>query len=271
MNLNPTLNREPTYICIYCKRDKSKVTFEKEAHVIPEALGGTKKYAPKGFECDQCNNFFATIETKIVESYPFMFERVISGTISKRGKYPIIDRNEIGYKVEYRYEEKDPIDRPWIHIDLNKFPKEYYSGSIEEGTIKFSIPIKDYRDYYANLSRFLIKMGLGLMLFAKPYDSSWHDSYAAKYDLCRKFTKEPKKKAKWELLTGDTITGSQPQLRQYDNWNFLRISDDSVFFCYKYGLKVFVCRLDEPKLKHYQSVIEQIFSIENSQVMEVEI
>jgi hypothetical protein len=196
-----TLNIEPPYLCIYCMKDRSKVTFKKKAHIIPEALGGTDEYAPKGFECDRCNSFFATIETKIVESYPFMFERVISGTVSKRGKYPVIDLNENGYKVEYRYEEKNPIDKPWICIDLNKFPKEYYSRSIEEGTIKFSVPVKDYKDYYANLLRFLIKMGLGLMVFTKPYDSSWHDPYASKYNLCRKFAKEPKKRAKWELLS----------------------------------------------------------------------
>ena len=255
-------------------RDKSKVTFKKKAHIIPESLGSTDQYAPKGFECDKCNNAFAIIERKVLENPFFLFERAISGTLSKKGKYPIIDHSENGLKIEYRHEE-DLIKRPFIDIDLSKFPKEYYSGSIESGTITFDIPIKDYKNYYACQLRFLIKMGLGLMLFAKPYDSSWHDPCAPKYDLGRKFAKEPKKKARWELLIGDPKQGSQPQLGQNDDWNLFRILDSSlgssIFLCYRYGLKVFVCRLDKPELKYYQSAIEDEFFIEKSQVMEVEI
>ncbi len=252
-------------------RDASQVTFKKKAHLIPESLGSTDKYAPKGFECDKCNEAFSIIEQRVLNSVPFLFERIISGTLSKKGRYPIIDYENIGIKVEYKSDEANPQDRPFVHIDRTKLPEEYFSKDEETGIIKFVIPEQAKRDYYANWLRFLIKIGLGLLLFENPYDRNWNDPYAAKYDSSRKFSKEPIKGAKWELLISDVKYESRPQLGQYNDWIFLLIPNGPVIFCYKYGINAFVCNLDAPELIHYQDIIEQYLPVENSQIITVEI
>ena len=43
--------------CIFCHKD---VSISKSVeHIIPESLGNKSHVLPKGYVCDECNNYFA--------------------------------------------------------------------------------------------------------------------------------------------------------------------------------------------------------------------
>lgn len=52
-------------VCRFCEKDATQTTFRKEAHIIPQSLGN--KYLLSDYECDRCNELFATYETNLNE------------------------------------------------------------------------------------------------------------------------------------------------------------------------------------------------------------
>ena len=57
------LGNKTNRICRFCGKDSSKTTFKKKAHIIPEFMGN--KYCFSNFECDNCNDYFGTVEDSL--------------------------------------------------------------------------------------------------------------------------------------------------------------------------------------------------------------
>ena len=74
--------------CLFCKQnsDNSKSV----EHIIPESLGNKEHILPKGFVCDNCNQYFASkVEKPLLEQPYFRDVRHRARIESKKGRVPI--------------------------------------------------------------------------------------------------------------------------------------------------------------------------------------
>lgn len=71
--------------CIFCHKDSS--TSKSKEHIIPESLGNKSHTLPKGYVCDECNNYFARkIEKELLEQPYFISLRHRNEICTKKGK-----------------------------------------------------------------------------------------------------------------------------------------------------------------------------------------
>ncbi len=72
-------------ICIFCHKDSS--SSKSVEHIIPESLGNTHHYLPKGYVCDECNHYFAIkIENSLLSQPYFVSLRHRNEILTKKGK-----------------------------------------------------------------------------------------------------------------------------------------------------------------------------------------
>lgn len=72
-------------ICIFCHKDSS--ASKSVEHIIPESLGNTHHYLPKGYVCDECNHYFAIkIENSLLSQPYFVSLRHRNEILTKKGK-----------------------------------------------------------------------------------------------------------------------------------------------------------------------------------------
>lgn len=74
--------------CIWCKNDESQVTFNKDAHIVPQSLGG-KSICPS--VCDKCNHYFGS-PTNNKPAIELVFKETFNITRARL----LIGENEIG-------------------------------------------------------------------------------------------------------------------------------------------------------------------------------
>lgn len=73
--------------CIFCKAD-SLQSMSTE-HIMPESIGNTDHFLPKGIVCDNCNNYFSReLENPILSSGIIQELRSIMEIKTKKGKIP---------------------------------------------------------------------------------------------------------------------------------------------------------------------------------------
>jgi hypothetical protein len=101
------------HICRFCGRSDADVSFQKEAHALPEALGNKSLFSE--YECDECNGTFGrTIENDFGNwSKPMRTLMRING---KKGVPTIRKGPKDGWRIEYKNSqleikayESDPI------------------------------------------------------------------------------------------------------------------------------------------------------------------
>ncbi len=72
--------------CIFCSSDAN--SFSSIEHIIPESLGNTKNFLPKGVVCDVCNSYFSIKIENPVLSNPFFKElRARNEIPTKKGNF----------------------------------------------------------------------------------------------------------------------------------------------------------------------------------------
>lgn len=72
--------------CIFCHKDSS--TSKSVEHIIPESLGNKLHILPKGYVCDECNNYFARkIEKVLLEELYFVSVRFRNEILTKKNKH----------------------------------------------------------------------------------------------------------------------------------------------------------------------------------------
>ncbi len=80
--------------CIFCGSNDASSSI---AHIVPESLGG--RNAPTGrpgVSCDRCNQYFGQkVESKALQSFPFIVYRLMNGIPSKKGRFVRMD-TELG-------------------------------------------------------------------------------------------------------------------------------------------------------------------------------
>ncbi len=71
--------------CIFCHKESS--LSKSVEHIIPESLGNKHHFLPKGYVCDECNNYFAVkIERELLEQPYFKSMRFRNEILTKKGK-----------------------------------------------------------------------------------------------------------------------------------------------------------------------------------------
>jgi|GEM_PF-2928687 len=79
--------------CIYCLKDSSKT--QSHEHIFPEALGYKKKL-PKGYVCDNCNNYFSDLDKNVLYNRIVALKCGAEGIPGKKGH-----RLQIGQKLNF--------------------------------------------------------------------------------------------------------------------------------------------------------------------------
>lgn len=75
----------PNMQCIFCHKDSG--ASKSVEHIIPESLGNKHHFLPKGYVCDECNNYFAVkIERELLEQPYFKSMRFRNEILTKKGK-----------------------------------------------------------------------------------------------------------------------------------------------------------------------------------------
>ena len=72
--------------CIFCHKDST--ASNSVEHIIPESLGNKQHILPKGYVCDECNNYFAVkIERELLNQPYFKSMRSRNEILTKNGKF----------------------------------------------------------------------------------------------------------------------------------------------------------------------------------------
>ena len=71
--------------CVFCHKEST--SSKSVEHIIPESLGNKHHFLPKGYVCDECNNYFAVkIERELLEQPYFKSMRFRNEILTKKGK-----------------------------------------------------------------------------------------------------------------------------------------------------------------------------------------
>ena len=71
--------------CIFCHKDSS--LSKSVEHIIPESLGNKHHFLPRGYVCDDCNNYFSVkIESQLLAQPYFVSMRFRNEILNKKGK-----------------------------------------------------------------------------------------------------------------------------------------------------------------------------------------
>lgn len=136
-------------VCIWCKRNEGKSSFDRKAHTIPQALGGKEICTTV---CDDCNHYFGNvsnqmpaIETVIKETFNISRARFLAST-EKLGKnkplarfkslYFNVDFNrgkfsiKPGYSLKKNFQEKicKQLKRGLFKIFLEELERQQKKG-----------------------------------------------------------------------------------------------------------------------------------------------
>lgn len=157
--------------CIFCKQN-SKDSKSRE-HIVPESLGNKSYILPKGWVCDQCNNYISReVEGPFLNSFYGKYSRFEMAVPSKKGRIPIIS----GYHLQSRIKvnildyKKDITIFPANENDNELLKKSILSNKTGSLLIPNSgIPTPSYE-----LSRFIGKIGFELLAFRICEDEEWN-------------------------------------------------------------------------------------------------
>jgi hypothetical protein len=203
-----------------------------------------------GFVCDPCNQYFGSkVEQKVVGLAPFGIERVRADVPTKKGKpavfrdpaglnlFPTGFLNHVVFAAEPRY---------YLRTTAFSFPQLVVSPTPQE-------------DFH--LVRFLLKMGLEMLLFA----TDDIDPYASTFNRARQFARYGGGSPSWEFAMGtypradDLIISERVdehgplvthQLYQYQ---LGQMFSRDIGFCFMYRTHLFACNLSNPSITEYLS------------------
>lgn len=127
-----------TKICALCSRNDNEVSFSKEAHIIPAALGNNKYFSNE--ECNECNEKYGeTLENELAQM--FGLQRSISGIKGRSlPKIKFHTGETIGFNQSKNSAEV--ISKENGKIDIQR----------GDGEVKIFVEMPKYKPYYAILS-----------------------------------------------------------------------------------------------------------------------
>lgn len=178
----PIHERQPPNDCLYCRH--TDVPFERVEHPIPESLGNDDLIIPKGWVCDPCNQYFgAKLESKVLSLPPFSIERTAFNVRSKKGR--LAHHQDDGFALAATgYGGRVAI------IDQGNT-----IGALRVARDGLYIPHVP-RDYDNLVARFLLKVGLGVLLM------EGLDTFEGQFDLARRCARYGERARDWDVAYG---------------------------------------------------------------------
>jgi hypothetical protein len=210
-------------------------------------MGNDDTVVPKGFVCDACNQYFGSkIEKQIMASPPFNVERVRASIKTKKHGYS-------------KYVENDLLllsNGFWDHLLFAMSPERYDSiFNDNRGVLWVDTP----SNYVILLARFLIKMGLELLVLTDKLDA-----YSSSFDRARRCARFGEGAISWEVAYGryptrDDLVKSKRfdedgpletrQIYQYEMGCMLPNGECQLVF--NYLGHCYACNLSKPSLQEY--------------------
>ena len=234
--------------CLFCL--KTDVPFKRREHPIPESLRNDDLILEPGLVCDLCNQYFgAKVEQKVLSAPPFSIEKAGAAVKSKKGKMPMVKVNDDVHLYPTGY-----LDRLLLLAE----PK--YLLGMSFGSFPYIvIPSDAETDFY--ISRFLVKMGLELLLFERDKV----DPYASQFDAARMYARYGNHGMRWQM--GYAVYPNKSDLvisTRFDEFGPLtthqlyqcsmgRMLSGDFGICFVYRTHVFSCNLSSPSHIEYVS------------------
>ncbi len=148
--------------CIFCHKDST--ASKSVEHIIPESLGNKDHFLPKGYVCDECNNYFAVkIERDLLDQPYFKSMRFRNEILTKKGNHVkermIFPGAMMACDVEMRLTDSG------LFMSFND---DHLYKAIKDGKTHTMIspycPEPDYPS--TNLSRFIAKCAYEYVLYS---------------------------------------------------------------------------------------------------------
>jgi hypothetical protein len=252
---------EPPFKCLFCLR--SNVSFVSVEHPIPESLGNDDWTIPPGFVCDDCNNYFgAKIEKEVISEPPFILERLGYVVKSKKGKVPTYKARQGLNLVSSGFK-----DLVLLHAE-DKYVK-YYHSTLHRKPFVINAP----KHTAFNISRFLLKMGLEMLLATANIDP-----YSTIFDNARNYARHGNGSEKNQWQVGYAFYPKREDLeistrydefgpivkRQLYEYGIGVLPSGDISMSFVYGQHIFACNISRP------SIVEHLilFNLHNNFTMQ---
>lgn len=214
---------------------------------VPESLGNDDLVLPVGFVCDKCNQYFGSkVENKVISEPPFILERLGYIVKTKKGKLPKYEARKGLHIVP------SSLADTLLFVADNSYVDHYHASLGRQPFI-----IYQSEHVTSNLARFLIKIGLEIMI------DSAVDPYSPVFNAARKHARWGRFGKKWqvgyafyprredlEISTRHDEFGSLVTRQLYEySMGFLPSGDISMSFIY--GQHIFACNLSQPSISEH--------------------
>jgi hypothetical protein len=138
-------------VCRFCARTKPEVTFNKEAHAVPELAGNGTLISL--YECDDCNDRFSSFEDDLGKLT--LLQRVAGQVLGKGGfpsaktgqKKSRIDVDATGFKIEEHVEDSiAEIDFEKHTLTITIEPQQHRPLGAFKALVKVALTLMDQED-----------------------------------------------------------------------------------------------------------------------------
>jgi len=245
--------------CVFCKNESSlSISVE---HIIPQSLGNTKNFLPKGIVCDSCNNYFALkIEKPLLEQPFFKNLRARNWISNKKGRIPSEDIRFIGAK-EKSIVHRSKKDKTPIEIDIDT---DFFSSIINNEITELIFPTEVERPEEDNkiIARFIGKVGvetLAQILYLKDGGLEYLTD-DKQFDPIREYVRFERSHTKWCYYTrkiydetGDiqyNPKGYKPKELMYE-YNLFYTTQSELYICIIIKGHEFTLNMGGPSIDGY--------------------
>ena len=223
--------------CIFCHKEAT--ASRSVEHIIPESLGNKHHFLPKGYVCDECNNYFAVkIERELLDQPYFKSMRFRNEIVTKKGKHVkekmIFPEAMMACDVEMHTTDSGPI---------MSFHDERLYEAVKDGKTHTMItPYYPEPDYPSTkMSRFIAKCAYEYFLYIvgeENYELCVQDLLGDKSDVL----KDLRKYARY----GEGPYWNYNQRRIYSEGDYLIYKDEMTPYEILHEMRFFV-----REYKHY--------------------
>ncbi len=250
--------------CIWCKQnsDSSKSV----EHILPESLGNQTHTLPRGWVCDQCNNYFARkIEHPFLDSYYGRAIRFMTGIPNKKGRVPPL--------VGLHLQSSLPIEAVrTLHDDAIHFGPTKETdvpnwrdviSQEKNGTLVFRAVFEPENN--RTLSRFIAKVAYEVLVSKCIEIDGWNDEIVNLHELeeIRQYVRFNKSSSPWPIHIrklyphSTAFTEGESEFEVLNEWTILVTSDQEYFAVIAiFGIE-YTINLGGPELDGYISWLQE--------------
>lgn len=156
------MTKETLKKCIWCLREEPNETFIKQAHTIPQTLGGTHICQTV---CDSCNKYFGDTNNKLPAIETALKEAFNLSRLTLLHQDKEVGRNK----------------------SLARFKSIYFNVNLQNNKIKAKPAYQLKKDFQLNLGRQL-KRGI-FKIFLEERERQFLDGLDSKYNFIREFSR----------------------------------------------------------------------------------